>query len=141
MPDLTLPDGTPIHARGLRHGTPCVPAPEFGLYLGTSRLRRRHAASLPWPQTWIPWPDFLLPLDRAAAITAIRSTHTRAQTGSRVEIACNGGVGRTGTVIACLAILAGLSPTEAIPWTRSHYHPHAIETPWQRRWVLRFPAR
>lgn len=138
MTDLTLPDGTVVHPRGLRHRTPPDPAPDYGLYLGTALLRRRHAASLPWPQTWITWPDFLVPLNRTTASTAIHHTYSRALAGSRVEIACNGGIGRTGTVIACLAILAGLSPTEAIPWTRTHHHPHAIETPWQRRWVLRF---
>jgi protein-tyrosine phosphatase len=137
---LELPDGTPIHARGLRHRTPPVPAPDYGLYLGTGLLRRRHADSLPWPQDWIAWPDFLVPLDRRGAIAAIRAAHARAVSGSRVEIACNGGVGRTGTVVACLAVLSGLSSADAIVWTRQHHHPHAIETPWQRRWVLRFPT-
>jgi protein-tyrosine phosphatase len=137
---IELPDGTPIRGRGLRNGPVPGPAPDFGLYLGTARLHRRHADSLPWPQTWIPWPDFLLPRDQKAAIAAIHALHRRAQSGDHVEIACNGGVGRTGTVIACLAILSGLPPTEVIPWTRTHYHPHAIETPWQRRWVRRFPT-
>jgi hypothetical protein len=137
---LVLPDGTPVRGRGLRHGPVSGPAPDFGLYLGTARLRRRHAESLPWPQEWISWPDFLLPRDRIAAVAAIRALHARAASGESVEVACSGGVGRTGTVIACLAVLAGLSPADAIPWTRTHYHPHAIETPWQRHWVLRFPV-
>lgn len=139
MTALTLPDGTVIHARGLRHGTRPDPVPDYGLYLGGSRLRRRHDSSLTWPHSWIPWPDFLLPRDRAAAITAIRGLHARARSGKRVEVACNGGVGRTGTVLACLAILSGVSPTAAVAWTRAHYHPHAVETPWQRRWVRHFP--
>lgn len=136
---LELPDGTQVRGRGLRNGPVPGPAPDFGLYLGTSGLRRRHAGSLTWPQEWIAWPDFLLPRDRTAAITAIRALHARARSGERVEVACSGGVGRTGTVIACLAIISGIAPPDALAWTRAHYHPHAVETPWQRRWIIRFP--
>ncbi|HEV2778340.1 MAG TPA: protein-tyrosine phosphatase family protein [Actinophytocola sp.] len=138
---IRLPDGSWVRGRGLRDPAPPGPAPDFGLYLGTSRLRRKHDGELPWPQQWISWPDFLLPLDRAAAIRDIRALHERARAGQRVEVACGGGVGRTGTVIACLAVLAGLPPGEAIEWTRAHYHRRAIETPWQRRWVMRFPEQ
>jgi len=28
---------------------------------------------------------------------------------------------------------------EAVAWTRAHHHPRAVETPWQRCWVARFP--
>jgi protein-tyrosine phosphatase len=139
--EITLPDGTRIRGRGLRDGPVPGPAPDFGLYLGTTRLRRRHESSLPWPHAWVSWPDFLIPLDSAAAITAIRDVYRRARDGERVEVACNGGVGRTGTVIACLAVLSGLPAAEAIRWTRANYHPHAIETPWQRRWIRRIATR
>jgi protein-tyrosine phosphatase len=67
--------------------------------------------------------------------------HDQAQAGRPVEVACGGGVGRTGTVIACLAVLAGLPSADAIAWTRANYHRRAVETPWQRRWVTRFPSR
>ena len=53
----------------------------------------------------------------------------------RVEITCGGGTGRTGTVIACMAVLAGVPVEAAVAWTRAHYRPRAVETPWQRRWV------
>ena len=56
----------------------------------------------------------------------------------RVEIACRGGRGRTGTVLACLAVLDGLSGADAADYVRRRYHRHAVETPWQRRWVQRF---
>lgn len=138
---IRLPDGCWVRGRGLRHGPPAGPAPDFGLYLGTARLRRRHGPELPWPQQWIDWPDFLLPRDSAAAVTRIRALHDRAHAGESVEVACGGGVGRTGTVIACLAVLAGLPPAEAITWTRATHHPRAMETPWQRRWVGRFPSQ
>jgi protein-tyrosine phosphatase len=53
----------------------------------------------------------------------------------RVEIACGGGLGRTGTALACLAVLDGVPPGEAVAFIREQYHPRAVETPWQRRFV------
>ena len=58
--------------------------------------------------------------------------------GERVEIACGGGRGRTGTALACIAQLAGIAPDAATAWVREHYDPRAVETPWQRRYVRRF---
>ncbi|MBO4273990.1 protein-tyrosine phosphatase family protein [Microbispora triticiradicis] len=137
---IKLPDGTPIRGRGLRYPAPEGVPPEHGLYLGGARLRRRHDSGLTWPHEWIDWPDFLLPRDGKSAAGLIRALHGHARAGHAVEVACGGGVGRTGTVIACLAILSGLPAHEAVAWTRANYHRRAVETPWQRRWVLRFPA-
>ncbi|MGI5167162.1 protein-tyrosine phosphatase family protein [Spirillospora sp. CA-253888] len=136
---LRFPDGSQIRGRGLRNPPPSGPSPDFGLYLGSDRLRGRHAPGLGWPHEWIAWPDFLLPRDRDQAVRSITALHERARAGEAVEVACGGGVGRTGTVIACLAVRCGLSPAEAVDWTRRHHHPRAVETPWQRRWVARFP--
>jgi protein-tyrosine phosphatase len=58
----------------------------------------------------------------------------------RVEVACGGGVGRTGTALACLAVLDGVPAERAVAWVREHYHRRAVETPWQRRFVARFGA-
>lgn len=138
---IRLPDGSWVRGRGLRLPAPDGAAPDFGLYLGSRRFRRRHEQALRWEHRWIEWPDFLLPRDREQAIEQILGLREQARAGRAVEIACGGGVGRTGTVIACLAVLAGLPPAEAITWTRANYHHRAIETPWQRRWVTRFPAR
>lgn len=140
MRAVELPDGSVIHGRGLRNG-PAALTPDRGLYLGGKRLRLRHEPELSWPHEWIAWPDFLLPRDSDAAVAAITRVHEHARQGLVVEVACGGGVGRTGTVIACLAIHAGLPPSEAVAWTRAHYHHRAVETTWQRRWVARFPRR
>jgi protein-tyrosine phosphatase len=145
MPDrlsgsLELPDGAVIRGRGLRNPVPEGQLPEYGLYLLSPRLRARHEASLTWPHDWLDWPDFGLPRQRDAAIAAIRALHQRTLAGERVEAACKGGVGRTGTVLSCLAILAGVPSTEAVQWIRAHYSSRAVETPWQRRWVEAFPA-
>jgi len=137
---IALPDGSWVRGRGLRSPPPGGPAPEFGLYLGSARLRRHHEEGLTWPHAWLDWPDFLLPRDRAEAVTRIGELHERAKAGLAVEVACGGGVGRTGTVVACLAVRAGLAPDDAVGWARAHYHHRAVETPWQRGWVARFPS-
>lgn len=56
----------------------------------------------------------------------------------RVEIACAGGRGRTGTALACLAIIDGVPAEDAVAFVRERYHRRAVETPWQRRYVRRF---
>ncbi|MFC0038610.1 protein-tyrosine phosphatase family protein [Actinomadura rayongensis] len=136
---VVLPDGTRVRGRGLRHGTPDGPSPDFGLYLGSPRMRRRFDGDLTWEHVWLDWPDFRLPRDRERAVAEIRALHERARAGRAVEVACGGGVGRTGTVMACLAVLAGVPAADAVRWTRVHYHPRAVETPWQRRWTRAFP--
>jgi protein-tyrosine phosphatase len=64
----------------------------------------------------------------------------RRAAGERVEIACYGGRGRTGTALACLAVLDGVPAGEAVAYVREHYDRHAVETPWQRAYVRRFGA-
>ncbi|MBE8521595.1 protein tyrosine phosphatase [Amycolatopsis sp. H6(2020)] len=134
---VEFPDGTRVHGRGLARPRPDGPAPDFGLYLGTSRLRRKHGGGISWPHEWVTWPDFLLPTQPADAREKIKALHERAKTET-VEVACYGGAGRTGTVLACLAILSGVRAEEAVAWVRANYHERAVETPWQRGWVKSF---
>jgi len=92
----------------------------------------------PWP-SWevrrIDWPDFGVPADRDDTLAALREALRRARAGDRVEVACLGGRGRTGTALAALAVLDGMDPAEAVPWVRRVCHRRAVETPWQKRWV------
>nr|WP_235826088.1 protein-tyrosine phosphatase family protein [Candidatus Frankia alpina] len=111
---IRLPDGGWFRPRGLRHPPPPGPLPDRGLYLGSARLRRGHDGQLTWPHEWIDWPDFLLPRHPATAAARIRALHAHTRTSDRTELACGGGVGRTGTALACLAVLAGLSPADAV---------------------------
>ena len=130
---ITLPDGTGVRGRGRRAELPPGPVPEFGLYLGTSGQFRPE-----WPADWIDWPDFRVPRDPPGAAASIVDASERARSGLRVEVACGGGTGRTGTVIACMAVLAGHPVDEAVAWTRRTYRRHAVETPGQRRWIRWF---
>ncbi|WP_453984827.1 protein-tyrosine phosphatase family protein [Brevibacterium casei] len=88
---------------------------------------------------WVKWPDFRLPSDQADAAVAFAEAWARASS-ERVGVACAGGRGRTGTALACLAILDGVPSAEAVAFVREHYHPRAVETPWQRRFVEHFTA-
>jgi protein-tyrosine phosphatase len=129
---LKLPSGRLIRGRGLRGPRPDGPDPEFGLYLLGTEPRE-----VPWPFRWIAWPDFRLPADPAAARAAFAEARERSA-AERVEVGCGGGRGRTGTALACIAVLDGVAPGEAVGYVRQHYHPRAVETPGQRRFVARF---
>ncbi|MEU3885932.1 protein phosphatase [Streptomyces sp. NPDC029041] len=130
---LRLPSGRLVRGRGLRHPLdPGEPLPAYGVYL----LGRR-PPEVSWESDWIRWPDFRLPVDRAAARAVLAEVWERAA-GERVELACGGGRGRTGTALACLAVLDGVPGEEAVEYVRRHYDRHAVETPWQRRYVRGF---
>jgi hypothetical protein len=131
---LVLADGRRVRGRGLRQPEPDGPAPEFGLY-----LLGKDPPPFGWPSRWLRWPDFRLPSDRADARDAFLEVFERAAR-ERVEVACGGGRGRTGTALACLCVLAGTPASDAVAYVRAHYDPHAVETPWQRRFVRRFSA-
>jgi protein-tyrosine phosphatase len=55
--------------------------------------------------------------------------------GGDVAIACMGGVGRTGTVAACVLVAAGWEAMAAIARVRDVRHPEAVETPDQEGFV------
>jgi protein-tyrosine phosphatase len=93
-----------------------------------------------WPYRWVRWRDFGLPRSTDEVVAALRELHGRAG-AERVEIACGGGIGRTGTALAGLAILTGLSAEDAVTWVRGTYHRRAVETPWQRGWLRRLEAQ
>ena len=122
---LTLPGGSLV--RGRRLSAPACAA-DFALVLAAG-------PTPPWPYRRILWPDFWVPSDGDDARDALRGAHARVVAGERVEVACHGGVGRTGTALAALAVLDGLPVPEAVPWVRRGYHPRAVETPWQRWWL------
>lgn len=131
---LRLPSGRLVRGRALLRPLPTGRIPEFGLY-----LLGEQPPQTPWESRWVRWPDFRLPADRADARDAFLETWRRSAT-ERVEVACSGGNGRTGTALACLAILDGVPARDAVAFVRSHYAATAVETPWQRRYVVKFDA-
>lgn len=132
---LKLPSGRLVRGRGLRYPLdPGAPAPSYGVY-----LLGKPPPGVSWESRWIRWPDFRLPKDRADAHAALSEVWERAA-DERVEIACGGGRGRTGTALACLAILDGVPAGDAVAFVRRHYHPKAVETPWQGRYARGFRA-
>lgn len=126
-------DGRRVRGASLRAGI-AGPPPEFVLYLA-----RRRPDEPAWPYDWIRWPDFRRPLDPPAATASIVAAWQRAER-ERVVVTCAGGRGRTGTVLACLAVLDGRAPEQAVVFVRQAYHPRAAETRGQHRFVAEFAA-
>jgi len=124
---ISLPTG--LRVRGRRSSDTVSPA-DFALLLGEGPVPT-------WAYRRIHWHDFWIPIDRDEALDALHEAYRRAQGWERVEVICRGGIGRTGTALAALAIIDGLAPNQAVTWIRDNYHPRAVETPWQRRWLLR----
>lgn len=131
---LALPSGRLVRGRSLRVPPTADETPGFGLYLAA------HAPPPPaWPARWVRWRDFRPPADTDDARAALLEAWRRAA-DDRVEVACWGGRGRTGTALACLAVLDGVPADAAVWYVRQHYDRRAAETVFQRRFVARFPA-
>ena len=128
---VTFPDGRAVRGAGMRRRRRGTNAPEFAVY-----LLRKDPLIETWPYRWIEWPDFRVPAHTLDAVAALREAHERA-VSERVEIACGGGVGRTGTAIALLAVMSGVAADDAVAWVRAHYHPRAVETRGQKAWLKR----
>jgi hypothetical protein len=130
---VTLIDGTEVVGATFVAEDPYTrdTAPTFGLYLD-------ERWNPPWTHSHVDWPDFELPRDTNAFIAALRDALDRARRGERVELGCWGGHGRTGTGLACLAVLAGTPASEALAWVRENYCEKAVETAAQEQFVLAF---
>lgn len=133
---VRFPDGTEV--QGTAAGRPeGDPEPLFGLYLDRCWAEFGPA----WDHVIVDWPDHGLPADLDGTANEVRSAFARARSGERVEVGCIGGSGRTGTVVACMAILAGVPPTSAVAWTRDAYKRSAIETKEQEQFVESYRGR
>lgn len=129
---LQLPSGSVVRGRGLRGSMPDGPLPDFGVY-----LQGKDPGDFDWDSRWVRWPDFWLPSDSEELGTVLREALRRCAT-ERVEIACTGGVGRTGTALACLVALDGMPGSAAVDYVRRNYSHRAMETPWQKRFAKTF---
>jgi hypothetical protein len=126
--DVTLPNGVQVRASGIADRDLDGGWRQFGLYCDT-------AWQPDWPAVTIDWPDFSVPASPETAAQQIHDAYERARRGERVEVGCLGGRGRTGTVLACMAVLAGVPGEEAVAWVRRHYRPEAVEVSSQVDWV------
>jgi hypothetical protein len=132
--DVKLPNGTRVRASSIHERREDDPERDFGLYLDESWRPT-------WPAELIEWEDFGLPLDPETAASQIEHAFALAERGGLIEVGCRAGLGRTGTVLACMAVLAGVPATQAVDWVRRAYNPGAVETPAQEAWVLWFAKR
>jgi protein-tyrosine phosphatase len=132
---VTLPDGATVTAVSFDPADPHARSqpPDHGVYLD-------ERWSPPWPHTRLDWPDFGVPADPAPLVAALEDLRARAAAGERVELGCLGGHGRTGTALACLAVLAGHPADGAVAWVRATYCAGAVETPEQEAFVAGFGA-
>jgi protein-tyrosine phosphatase len=132
---VALPGGTTVVAASFDADDPYSRdrPPDYGLYFA-----RRWQP--PWPHDHVDWPDFGVPDDPAAMRASLGSVIERAQSGQRVEVGCLGGHGRTGTALACLAVLGGYPADRAVDWVWANYCRAAVETPRQEAFVAAFPS-
>jgi protein-tyrosine phosphatase len=132
---VTLPDGTQVTAVSFDAVDPYSRdrQPDYGLYLD-------HRWRPPWAHDHLDWTDFGVPADPAMVVTALRSLLDRARAGEQVEIGCLGGHGRTGTALACLAVLADFPAGDAVAWVRAKYCPKAVETAAQEAFIAGLPC-
>jgi hypothetical protein len=128
---LRLPSGRRVRGRAWRE-VPGGQRPDLGLY-----LLPRPPAAMPWESRWVRWRDFSLPADPAQLREALVEVLSRSA-DERVEVSCPGGTGRTGTALACLAVLDGVPAADAVAFVRAGYRPRAVETRGQQAFVRDF---
>lgn len=120
--------------------------PDIGFYLDGSwtqiamlcspGFRPRFARYRPSKLLVYPWPDLGVPREPARFRRALRWLLHQAAQGKRVEIGCVGGHGRTGTTLAALLILQGMSSKRAAARIRRTYCGEAIESKAQAEMLL-----
>jgi atypical dual specificity phosphatase len=84
----------------------------------------------------LPVPDFTPPTP-AQLQAGVAAIETAISDGRRVAVHCGGGLGRTGTLLACYLVKRGLGPDEAIARIRAA-RPGSVETARQEAAVAAF---
>lgn len=131
---VEMQDGTKVYASSCHTRKREDPAPDWGLYLDGMW----ESAGMAYT---VDWPDMRLPKRFQATALAIIDVYNKAREGMWVEVGCIGGHGRTGTALACMAVLGGMKPAEAIQHVRASYCTKTLETTeqeWFVEWFDRF---
>jgi Protein-tyrosine phosphatase len=128
---VTFPDGTVVFGLHIDARVAADAPPDFGLYLDAMWQPT-------WPATVVDWEDFAAPDDEDVLFAQVRSAFDRARSGAWVEVGCLAGCGRTGTVLACMAVLSGVPVSDAVTWVRRNYDSCAVETASQEALIKRF---
>ncbi|MEU4773170.1 protein phosphatase [Micromonospora sp. NPDC023644] len=114
--------GTSLDSADRRAAVGTAKPADLGVYLDDRWLPEADAH-----QRWfLTWPTLDAPPQAGRVVAALAYVLERLRLGDFVEIACFGGHGRTGTAIACLDVLAGASPADAVARMRREYCPYAI---------------
>ena len=98
---------------------------------------RAQAAGLTYRR--FPVPDQGTP-EVADALELVRWCREATQRGQTVVVTCMGGLGRSGTLAACLLVSAGTAPEAAIAAVRAARGPRALETIAQEDFVVMFAS-
>lgn len=106
-----------------------MPDGAFGLCLDP-QAPNRDAAALTLDIVDFGLPD---PAALAATLDALRAAMV-AEPGRLFYVGCRAGLGRTGTVLACLAAEAGVAG-DPVAWVRAEHDPRAVETPAQEEFA------
>lgn len=128
--EVVFPDGTKIWASSVHDRKDDDPVPDFGCYMDTM-----------WHPEWISfqltWTDRRLPkVPMGQVLWMVDYLLDLARGGHVVEIGCIGGHGRTGTLMAVMALKAGAGNAEAARnFVRERYCKQAIESDVQEWYV------
>jgi len=86
---------------------------------------------------WFPIPDGAAPSDLASTALLVSRIVERLASGRTVIVHCHGGIGRSGTIAACVLVAAGLTPERALEVVR-RARAAAATAPGQEEFVHEF---
>jgi hypothetical protein len=129
LDSVAFPDGVTVTAASFDSANPYgrERPPDYGLYFDPRW-------NPPWEHDHLVWRDFGVP-DSDSLLAALQGVREGVRAGRVTEVGCIGGHGRTGTALACLAVLSGVRSDEAVAWVRASYCADAVETPRQAAFV------
>jgi atypical dual specificity phosphatase len=139
-PVTWLDDGQVAACRYPRDDAALRKLADAGVRLIVNLHRRQHPSaqlsSLGLQELHLPVEDFTPP-SQAQLHTGVAAMREQIDAGTPVAVHCGGGLGRTGTLVACYFVSRGLSAEEAIATVRTA-RPGSVETPAQEAAVQQF---